>query len=225
MELEVKGFLVADEDAEIYRYFGYLVTSPRDIKEGLKVAGEEAVTLRINSPGGSLFAGYEMYCDLAAHPGRTTALIQGYAASAATVVMMGCQKVLAYPVSLVCIHNPSTYTEGDVAAHKKTIRELETVKESVISAYLGRARVSREELATLMDKDRYITAEEALDIGLVDEILIPPLDLARVANAAGYPVLTEEMRRMYAAGQKEQLTPQKTEGSLAKAYLELLKLS
>lgn len=225
MEIELRGFIVSDELAEIYRYFGYTVTCPKDIKDALAAADGDEVTLIINSPGGNLIAGYEMYCDLAAYEGKTKALIQGYAASIATVVMMACERVVAYPVSLVCIHNPSSYTEGDVAAHKKTIKELETIKESVINAYLERAKVTPEELSVLMDKDQYIAVDEALRLGLVDEVITPSLEASQVVNAAGYPVITDEMRRMYAERLSVPPAAPENNTALVKARLELLKLS
>ena len=218
MEIELRGFIVDDESAEICRYFGYTVTCPKDIRDSINGAAEgEEVTLIVNSSGGSLVAGYEMYCALADYKGRVTAVIQSHAASAATVVMMACSTVKAYPVSLICIHNPSTVTEGDALAHKKTIKELEVIKESIINAYMGRAKASREELAALM-------VDEAIRLGLVDEVISPALEASQIINAAGYPVITDEMRRMYAESRKASPTALKDNKALIKAHLELLKL-
>lgn len=203
MDIDFTGEIVSDEWADIYRYYGLACVSPKDVIMPLRQANGEDVTLLINSPGGSLIAGYQIYCELMRYTGKTMALIQSYAASAATVAAMGCKKIHCYPVSLICAHNPSMATEGDYQEHERSIDFLTTAKESIMASYMGRVKISEEELSALMDEDKYITAQKALEIGLVDKIIETPsaekksLDLSKLANSRSAFYLTDTMRNLY----------------------------
>ena len=76
--------------------------------------------LEINSPGGSVFAGSEMYSVLKACGLSTRAEIQSLAASAASYLCLGCGTVAISPVAQMMIHLPSTCTDGDRVAHQRS---------------------------------------------------------------------------------------------------------
>lgn len=189
MRTQMNGYIVADEDAWIYRWFGYQVCSPQDIRRALadNPAGE-TLTVEINNGGGSLFAGFEIYSVLQGAQCPTEAEIQSLAASAASVAMLGCQRVKATPVAQVLIHNPSLPAQGDQYVHYKTAEDLEKFAQSLLNAYeiKCRGKRSREELASMLDAETWMTVQEAAEAGLVDEIIgggeiIP----SQVMNAVG----------------------------------------
>lgn len=189
MRTQMNGYIVADEDAWIYRFFGYQVCSPQDIRRALadNPAGE-TLTVEINNGGGSLFAGFEIYSVLQGAQCPTEAEIQSLAASAASVAMLGCQRVKATPVAQVLIHNPSLPAQGDQYVHYKTAEDLEKFAQSLLNAYeiKCRGKRSREELASMLDAETWMTVQEAAEAGLVDEIIgggeiIP----SQVMNAVG----------------------------------------
>lgn len=202
MKINLKGTILSNDDADIMRWFGWLdVICPLDISNTLAEAAGGDVTVYINSPGGDLLAGSEMYGLLKAHEGKTTAVIQSHSASASTVAMMGCDVIRAEPPALICVHNPSGMADGDAKVHMTAARELKTVKEAIINAYMPRAKISREELSALMDKDMWITPQQAYEYGLVDEI-IDGGELNGnnniIVNAVGSLAMpTDEMRRQY----------------------------
>ena len=87
-----------NDSANIARWFGWHdLTAPMDIQAALEAAGGEDVTILVNSPGGDLFSGAEIRSMLRRYAGRTTALFQGYGASAATLAARG-PAVLPQPV-------------------------------------------------------------------------------------------------------------------------------
>lgn len=190
MRTQMNGYIVADEDAGIYRFFGYQVCSPQDIRQALADNPPgETLTLEINNGGGSLFAGFEIYSVLLGAQCPTEAEVQSLAASAASAAMLGCQKVKATPVAQVMMHNPSLPASGNQHVHYKTAEDLEKFAQSLLNAYeiKCRGKRSREELASMLDAETWLTVQEAVEAGLVDEIIgggdsiIP----SQVMNAVG----------------------------------------
>ena len=206
MRYNLKGTICADEDAPVYKYFGLAAVSPADIRQALadNPDGEEFV-LEINSGGGSVYAGFEMYSILRGAKVSTRAEVQSLAGSAASVVLAAVDTAAASPVGQVMIHLPSTYTEGNQIVHRESVQMLEAVTGSIIAAYEAKCRgkTSRDALRRMMDRETFLTAQEALDAGLIDEIIgadegaaASPLD---VFNAAGGAPDIEQMRAAYRA--------------------------
>lgn len=189
MRTQMNGYIVADEDAWIYRWFGYQVCSPQDIRQALTDNPPgETLTVEINNGGGSMFAGFEIYSVLQGAACPTEAEVQSLAASAASVAMLGCQRVKATPVAQVMIHNPSLPASGDQYVHYKTAEDLEKFAQSLLNAYeiKCRGKRSREELASMLNAETWLTVQEAVEAGLVDEVIggesiIP----SQVMNAVG----------------------------------------
>ena len=206
MRYNLKGTICADEDAPVYKYFGLAAVSPADIRQALadNPDGEEFV-LEINSGGGSVYAGFEMYSILRGAKTPTRAEVQSLAGSAASVVLAAVDTAAASPVGQVMIHLPSTYTEGNQIVHRESVQMLEAVTGSIIAAYEAKCRgkTSRDALRRMMDRETFLTAQEAMDAGLIDEIIgadegaaASPLD---VFNAAGGAPDIEQMRAAYRA--------------------------
>lgn len=220
MEFHFNGDLMSDEYADILRYFGWNdIVCPGDIRALCEEANGEELTIFFNSDGGSLVAGTEIYSILRAYKGQKTAHIQSRAASAATVAMMACERILAEPVSLICVHNPSTYTSGDADDMRHTAEELDNIKKAIVNAYKPRIKVSREEIEALMDKNVWLDAKAAKGYGLIDEIVGEPVPAGAgtIVNAAGrvrYP--TQKMIDEYRASKQASADAE----AAAKAWLE-----
>lgn len=191
MRTALNGTIVADEDAEVYQWFGYQVTAPGMVRQALEAVPEgEELVLEVNSVGGDVFAGAEIYSLLRGAKVRTRAEVQSLAASAASMAMLGCGEVWISPAAQVMIHMPSTRTAGDQAEHRASIRVLDSLTESALNCYEAKCagRRTRDQLRSMMARTTWMTAQEALDAGLVDGILWdgePEPALKAVMAAAG----------------------------------------
>lgn len=174
MRIPLNGYVVPDDDAWIYQWFGYSVFSPATVRQALKdnPQGEELV-LEINSGGGSVFAGDEIYSVLRASPVTTRGEVQSVSASAASLLMLGCDSVWLSPVAQVMIHLPSLSTEGDRNVHNQSIKVLDSVTESILNAYVtkSKGKRTRDEFRAMMTSTTWMSAQEAIDTGIADGIL------------------------------------------------------
>ena len=153
-------------------WFGDDVT-PAAFKNELH-AGDGPITVWINSPGGDCVAAAQIYNMLMDYPADVTVVIDGIAASAASVIAMAGTTVKMSPVSLMMIHNPLTVAMGDSEEMRKAIQLLDEVKESIINAYEIKTSMSRTKLAHLMDAETWMNAKKALELGFCDEIMYQP---------------------------------------------------
>lgn len=168
---DLLGHIVPDDDAWIYRWFGYSVTSPADIREALKKAGKEPVTVRINSYGGDVWSASDMYTLLRGHEPGVETVVTGLAASAATLPMTAGNTVRASPTAEIMIHNPSCSAQGDHRALEHAAGSLRNTREAIINAYELKTGLSRERLRGMLNAETWMTAQTARASGFVDEIL------------------------------------------------------
>lgn len=189
MRTQLNGYIVADEDAWIYRFYGYTVSSPGDIRRAVeKNPPGETLTVEINSPGGNMFAGFEMYSVLRGAVCDTEAEVQSLAASAASTAMLGCKRVKATPVAQVMVHNPAVTADGNQYDHRKTAKDLDKFAQSILNAYelKCQGKRTREQLKAMMDAETWLPVQEAVEAGLVDEIIGGgSLLSAQVVNCVG----------------------------------------
>lgn len=134
-------------------------------------AGQGAVTVWINSPGGDCVAAAQIYNMLMDYKGFITVKIDGIAASAASVIAMAGSRVLMSPVSMMMIHNPATIAFGDAQDMRRAVRMLSEVKESIINAYEIKTGMTRERISRLMDEETWMDARKAVELGFADGIL------------------------------------------------------
>lgn len=175
MRIQINGPIVMDSDKWLYDWFGEASTAPADVRAALEGLGEgEELTLEINSGGGVCYAGFEIYSLLRQSGRRCVAEVQSLAASAASTILQGCAVRRISPVAQVMIHNPVVAAQGGAAELCSAMQMLEATKESILNAYELRcgARCSRDELSRLMDEERWMSAQEAVERGLADEIMV-----------------------------------------------------
>lgn len=173
MKIAIKGMIVANEDKWIYDYFGYDTVSPGEVLEALENAPEgEAITLEISSPGGDVIAANEIYYAVATHPNRDiTADIVGWAASAASYIALAATKVRILPSAVFMIHNTSGQARGDYHAMDQESKVLKNFNKAVANIYRLKTGLGESEILSLMDKESWLTAQDAKDKGFVDEII------------------------------------------------------
>ena len=145
----------------------------RDFRKALK--GVKNVTVHINSPGGDVMAGAEIYSALREHSlngkGRVKVIITALAASAASVVAMAGDEIQISPVAYMMIHNPWTWAVGDAKELRKAAKTLDVISEGLVNAYERRTGKTRDELMQLLDGETYMSAQTCVDEGFADGIL------------------------------------------------------
>jgi ATP-dependent Clp protease, proteolytic subunit ClpP len=161
--LRIEG-QIADET-----WFGDEVT-PQLFKNDLN-AGKGDITLWINSPGGDVFAAAQIYNMLMDYKGNVDVIIDGLAASAASVIAMAGTTVSMSPVAMMMIHNPWTIAQGEAKDMEKVIEMLGEIKESIVNAYELRTGLSRAKISHLMDSESWFNARKAVELGFADKIL------------------------------------------------------
>jgi ATP-dependent protease ClpP protease subunit len=111
-------------------------------------SGKGPITVWINSPGGDVWAAAQIYNMLLSYTGKVTVKIDGLAASAASVIAMAGDEVLVSPVSMLMIHNPSTMAMGDKDDLAQAISMLDSVKDSILNAYVKKTGLSKNKLSS-----------------------------------------------------------------------------
>lgn len=146
--------------------------TPRSFAEDLESLGGRDVTVRINSGGGDVFAAHAIHNQLVAYKGRVTVVIDGLAASAATIIAVAGDRIIMPANALFMIHNPAIGLSDYYGADEllKAAEALNTIKGSIVAAYRKRCKASAEELAAMMDAETWMGAAECLEKGFVDEI-------------------------------------------------------
>ncbi|MCJ1336167.1 hypothetical protein MMC09_001443 [Bachmanniomyces sp. S44760] len=136
---------------------------------------DKPINLYINTPGGSVTAGLAIYDTMTYIASPVSTICVGQAASMGSLLLCGGSpnKRYALPHSSIMVHQPSGGYFGqasDIAIHAKEILRVRTQLNGIYKRHLTKAH-SLEEIEKLMERDKFMGAEEALEIGIVDEIL------------------------------------------------------
>lgn len=176
MTLNLQGELIPSDWAEIYRAWGFQsgFYCPEDIRQAIAnlEAGEEMI-LEINSVGGVTDCAAEIYSLLAKCSSPTRAEIQSLAASAASYFPLACDRVeIALPAQMM-IHCASWGVGGNKYDHLWAAQQLDATDSSILDVYCRKCgeKAEREQLSKLMDEETYLTAQQCLELGLVDAII------------------------------------------------------
>ena len=145
---------------------------PDRFREELAAHAGENVQVEINSPGGDVFAGFEIFNMLHDHDGNVRVRVVGMAASAASIVAMAASpgELCMCEASLMMIHNPWTMALGDSEALREQADVLDTIRDVMVNVYMHRFTGTREELETMLDEESWLSPARAMEQGLCDEI-------------------------------------------------------
>lgn len=133
--------------------------------------GVSPVIAAFNSIGGDLFDGLAMHNALRRLGERCTGRVDALAASAASVAVCGAHRVVIAANAMMMIHNPWTYASGDAEDFRKVADALDQTVEAIIAAYKSKAtEIDEAELRRLVDAETWLTANEAVALGLADEV-------------------------------------------------------
>ena len=141
-------------------------------------ADDNQIEVRLHCDGGSATEGWAMYDRLRATGKEITCIVEGNAASMATVILMAAPKERrkAYENAHILVHNPwaVVMTAADADDMQKMANDLKAEQERLVNLYVERCGVDRDTIQSLMDEDKFITAAEAKELGIIGEI-IPPI--------------------------------------------------
>jgi len=166
------GDMISDEAKWFYDWLEMPSVTHSAIRQFLTEAGGDDIELYIDSPGGLLNVGSDIYGELRAYAGNSTSYVLGVAGSAASVAMLGAKKIVAIPTARVVIHNAQSAAEGDYRAMKEAQQRLKEASESIINAYEIKTGMSRTALQALMDRTTSMSAQTALEYGFIDEVAL-----------------------------------------------------
>jgi ATP-dependent Clp endopeptidase proteolytic subunit ClpP len=135
---------------------------PQDAKE---------ITVRIHSPGGSVGDGLALYHALRDHAAHVVTIVDGYAASAASFVMLAGDEVRVHRNSIVMVHNPWTQAAGNSDDLRRTADALDVHTAAIVDIYKRKTGKTEDELRDLMDDETYFRGIDAKDMGFADTVL------------------------------------------------------
>ena len=141
-----------------------------DVRNALASFQGNEIEVHINSYGGDMFEGIAIKNFFSQRKETVTVIIDGLAASAASIIAMGADKILMPKDTQLMIHNPWTFAYGNAKELRQVADDLEKAQVSVEETYLKRFKGDREELKALLDEETFLTADEALTLGLADSI-------------------------------------------------------
>jgi len=170
--------LVEQEDAADLYIFGRISSYTWDEKNksGFSIVKElqdvkaSNITVHINSPGGDAFEGLAIYNVLKNSGKKVTTICEALAASAASIVFCAGEKRIMRAGSLMMIHNVWSFAQGDAKALRKAAEDLDTITSASIAVYKETAVISEKEIREKMDKETWMTAQQAKEAGLATEV-------------------------------------------------------
>ncbi len=134
-----------------------------------QIDADADLAVHINSGGGIATEGAAIHALLSARPGVTNVVVEGIAASAASLIAMAGQTVTMSAGAVMMIHDPSGYTFGNSDDHSKTIEALEALATSYARVYAAKSGKTADECRDIMKAERWLTPDEAVAEGFADD--------------------------------------------------------
>lgn len=189
---------VANGSATIYLYDAivnskeeadwYGGVDPQTFIDTLKTMEADVIHVRINSPGGSVFAARAMEQAIRETKAKVIAHVDGYSASAASFLMMAADEIIMAPGAMVMIHKAWSGVWGNANDLRSTADLLDKIDSTLVSTYATRSGTDAQQISDWMAAETWFTAQEAVDAGLADSISedktqAKAWDLSAYANA------------------------------------------
>lgn len=182
MKINIKGAIVPNNDKWIYDMLEMDATSPNDVFDALSSTNED-IEVIINSGGGDVFSGSEIYTALKGHLANVNVKVVGVAASAASVIAMAGSTIEMSPTAQMMIHNASTIVAGDNRAMDSASDMLSSVNRGIANAYIEKTGKAEQEILDLMNEETWLNAQDAVDLGFADSKMFDENAPKLVANS------------------------------------------
>ena len=180
---------VSDDEGEITLYGDVVSQQPVDWWTGEPVPGnyitpegfmedldpiknKSKITVKLNSCGGDLYTGIAIHNALKSLAGKVNVVVEGIAASAASVIMCAGDTVTVFPGSLVMIHGVSVYLWDalNIQDMKQLMKGMDASERAVAEIYNAKTGIEVDTLRSMMTKETWLTGREAIDKGFADEL-------------------------------------------------------
>lgn len=168
--VNVYGSIIPNDYKWYFDYFEEDSTCPRDINNAIEEANGDELEVYINSPGGIIEAGSEIYTMLRAYKGDVKIYIVGEACSSASIVAMARHCEMS-PTALMMVHCVSSGVQGNHNAMEKMADVLKTADDALSNAYVDKTGKSKKEILSMMEAETWLTAEKAKELGLIEGIM------------------------------------------------------
>lgn len=189
--IDIRGVMIPNDYKFFYDFFKMDSTCPNDVKKVLDTAqlGDE-IEVYINSGGGVIDVGSEIYAMLRSCE-NVKIYITGEACSAASIVAMAGYCEMA-PTALMMVHCVSTGARGNHSTMEHTAEVLRTADEALCAAYVTKAGMSKEEALQMMEKETWLTAEQAKEWKLIDSVMFEEKEEKNFMVAGNFELPSEE---------------------------------
>ena len=217
-KINVKGVIIPNSYKWFYDYFKEDSTCPSDVSVVLDDANGQDVEVYINSPGGIIEAGSEIYTLLRAYKGDVKQYVLGAAHSAASIIAMARYCEMS-PTALMMVHCVSTGTYGNHTEMEHMAEVLKTADDALSNAYTTKSGMSKEEVLSMMEKETWLTAQQALDKKLIDGVMFEKKEPEPLAASSFTLPTAEQMEKV-----KNMIEGQTNKSAFLISKLKFLKL-
>lgn len=220
--INVYGVIIPNSYKWFYDYFDEDSTCPKDVSKVLSEADGEEIEVYINSPGGIIEAGSEIYTALREYQGEIKIKVVGQACSAASIIAMAGYCEMS-PTALMMVHCVSSGARGNHADMEHMAEVLRTADDALSSAYTSKTGLSKKEILDMMEKETWLTAEQAKEKGLVDSVMFEEKEPLRL-TASNFELPSEEKMNRIKSMIEEQASIDESAFLIQKTKLSLLRL-
>lgn len=160
----------APETLRIFDEIGFWGVQAKDFTSDLSKVQSKTLNVEINSPGGDVFAGLAIYNALKSSGKEIVVKVMGVAASAASLIAMAGDKIQMPKNTFMMVHNPWSFAMGNADELREQANVLDKIGDSLLKTYAARTGKSEDEIAPLLAKDTWLTADEAVEMGFATEV-------------------------------------------------------
>lgn len=178
---EIRNASASLTEVYIYDMIGFDGVDAQEFVASFDAITAQDITIRFASEGGAVFEGVAMYEAIKRHPANTLGIVDSLAASAASFILMACDRIEMSKRARLMIHDAGVggiYVEGNAAQIRASVEEitefanlLDSLSDTIAGVYADRAGGTPEEWRALMAKDKWYTAEQAVAAKLADGIV------------------------------------------------------
>lgn len=144
--------------------------APESFAKTLNELKTPVINLRINSPGGDVFAGRAMETTIKDHPSKIVAYIDGYAASISSILAIAADEVQISDGSFIMIHHAWSFVGGNKGDLRKMADLLEKIDSTLVDTYVKKTGATADQVMSWLDAETWFTAKEAVSAGFAGKI-------------------------------------------------------